>query len=194
MRITETQKRILKSAYSHEDKATLVPNRNTKYSLIEKGLVTEGSGYGYAYGAGVVILTPKGLNLCERKAFLGRLNMKRQEILDKVVSHARRQKIRAVSEENINYCRYRMDDGRKCFIGCLIPDNLYTEAFEEYTIFDHKLEPIQKFLGADSLEDVLFLQELQSIHDDVKGNPAKWEAAFKMIAEENNLIYSEPRT
>ena len=46
-----------------------------------------------------------------------------QEIFDTVVEHLRRQGHRAYKEEY--GCLYRLENGDKCAVGCLIPDHLY---------------------------------------------------------------------
>lgn len=54
-------------------------------------------------------------------------------------------------------CLYRASEGRKCAVGCLIPDELYNPAWE------HQIG-IASALGA-SPDLALFLEKAQEIHD-----------------------------
>lgn len=53
--------------------------------------------------------------------------MNPQEIFDTVVKHLREQGGPAHDNES---CAYRAPDGRKCAVGCLIPDYLYHKSME----------------------------------------------------------------
>jgi len=54
--------------------------------------------------------------------------MDRLGILQKVYEHSKKMKARAVTETGA--CMYRTEDGNKCFIGCLFPDELYVPSCE----------------------------------------------------------------
>jgi hypothetical protein len=54
--------------------------------------------------------------------------MTHQEIFDKVVAHFAIQRVQAVDENR--QCLYRTEDGRKCAIGALIPDEAYSPICE----------------------------------------------------------------
>ena len=64
----------------------------------------------------------------------------------------------------VDVCMYRTDDGNKCAIGCLIPDELYSEAMERSTVgaIIEGFPQIKKFF-----EDCnpKFLERMQSVHD-----------------------------
>lgn len=51
-----------------------------------------------------------------------------QELFDKVATHLLTQN--AKSQESDGTCAYRGENGTKCSIGCLIPDDKYDEDFE----------------------------------------------------------------
>lgn len=56
----------------------------------------------------------------------------KQKVYDKVARHLLTQNEKAVLEENM--CRYRTPDGRKCAVGCLIPDDVYHDSIEGDTV------------------------------------------------------------
>lgn len=72
---------------------------------------------------------------------------------------------------------YRGNEGRKCAIGALIPDEEYSKEFEDIEVRD-LLEPLQ----VPSLEglDPEKLQELQDIHDCF---PKEWRADLISFGE-----------
>ena len=54
--------------------------------------------------------------------------MTNQEAFDKVKAHLLLQNSRALYKNH--GCRYKDQDGKKCAVGCLIPDELYEDRFE----------------------------------------------------------------
>jgi len=54
--------------------------------------------------------------------------MTNQELFDRVVSHLRIQGTPATDEHGA--CMYRTEDGLRCAIGCLIPDDRYDPRWE----------------------------------------------------------------
>lgn len=90
--------------------------------------------------------------------------MNRQEILNTVYFHLKAQGKQALSSSG--NCVYLTDYGLKCAIGCLIPDDLYSESIEGKsvaTLFD---EGFMTTIFPDiSRSEVLFLSRLQKIHD-----------------------------
>jgi hypothetical protein len=90
-------------------------------------------------------------------------------------------------------CAYRGNNGKRCAIGCLIPDPMYDASIEgqsAYTLFDggNVLCEFQMlFLPKGVNTPLHFLKQLQSIHDDIL--PCHWEARLKRFAEEYNLQY-----
>lgn len=94
-----------------------------------------------------------------------KINLTKQEIINKVVEHFRQQKALAWDAAQ-GHCRYRTTDGRKCAVGALIPDALYREDFEEKSIktfnlhFDWDAIPFYA-------KDMVLLNKLQEAHDNI---------------------------
>jgi len=72
-----------------------------------------------------------------------------------------------------------MEDGRKCAVGCLIPDQLYDPAWEGKRVEEL---PISRLFGDVSLR---VLKAMQFVHD--KMNTDLWEGEFARIAEDYGL-------
>ena len=116
--------------------------------------------------------------------------MDRQEVFNKVATHLLTQKSKAqklVDDEFRAACYYLMEDGRKCAVGCLLPDG----------------HPGQKLMGTvsnllwqypdlaylwevDELNnDVWFLTRLQEIHDSV--DVENWHYQLTQFARDQKL-------
>lgn len=111
-----------------------------------------------------------------------------QEIFDTIVSHLRKQGERATVKGG-DTCRYRSYDGKKCAVGCLIPDDTYSKDYEGNDI-RHLLE--RNILPSDLQEEftahISMLSFFQIIHD---VNPIQtWEDDFKAYADHYGLIYN----
>jgi len=105
----------------------------------------------------------------------------KQETFDVVARHLLTQN--AKSEEVVNgrrYCRYRGDEGRRCAVGVLIPDDIYSAEFEGR--FADELGLLLPSLG----HDVDLCVELQHVHDCENG-PRKWPAHLRSLAERYGL-------
>ena len=89
--------------------------------------------------------------------------MTRQEIFDKVVAHFAVQR-EAAAEYGV--CMYRTPDGRKCAIGALIPDEVYSKRLEDKSVGTLLLE-FPDIMRASGLSggDLRFLSDLQAVHD-----------------------------
>lgn len=61
------------------------------------------------------------------------------------------------------YCTYRGDNGRKCAVGWLIPDENYSPAIEGDSALDRS---VQECLPAELKGKTQFLNKLQVVHDD----------------------------
>lgn len=72
-------------------------------------------------------------------------------------------------------CAYRGEDGTKCGIGCLIPDDRYLPSMEGKTVMDLMLWGKVNDLFEDPDHNIMFfLTDLQHVHD---GSPvADWKA------------------
>lgn len=100
---------------------------------------------------------------------------RRQRWFDTVTRHLLSQKEKSLFKEEDDSCAYRGLDGKKCAIGCLIPDSKYEPSMEGF----HATNPrILWYLSEEdepesiSGTDVCFLGELQGIHDNLK--PCEW--------------------
>jgi len=113
----------------------------------------------------------------------------RREIFEKIKKHLLSQGKQSMKEELVgNGCAYRGEDGLKCAIGCLIPDELYSLEIER-DIVDLRSHykffwiPFIKHLGIeDSDETIHFLSDLQRIHDHEKVED--WESSFDELEKE----------
>ena len=83
--------------------------------------------------------------------------MTNQEAFDTVVRHLRNQGRQAIDDGR---CSYLTQDGLKCAVGCLIPDDKYGTDFEGKSV---TILP-RTYLG---LEDVYYdlLERLEGVHD-----------------------------
>lgn len=118
--------------------------------------------------------------------------MNKQDTFDKVVKHARTQNEKAQDLVR-KQCLYRTESGLKCFIGCLIPDNLYNKGMESKTIIalhNHHNEVMEEIFGSELTKaDIDFLSNLQRIHD--QSEVRVWESKFKHLAETEGLVYNQ---
>jgi hypothetical protein len=138
--------------------------------------------------------------------------MTNQEIFNKVLTHLRTQGVMSYGSMG---CAYRADN-LSCAVGCLIPDALYSRAYEgkgvgslaiTYSDYDEdssesvRAEKLRKALeeGLQRPIDkplVEFLRDLQSAHDGYMpsepGKPmAEWETQMRRIARAHNLTHPD---
>lgn len=131
----------------------------------------------------------------------------KQAIFDKVARHllTQREKAQEYSVISGSSCRYRTEDGQKCAIGCLIPDELYDSVMEGVAAdnVEFVLKPLME-AGVISKEDFaeaehkaaygrvsplrFFLSRLQGIHDDL--SVPEWPDGLYKFAKEWDLDYS----
>lgn len=114
----------------------------------------------------------------------------RQELFDRIVKFARIQGARSFQEER-SLCMYREPQGRMCFVGALIPDDLYIKEVEGRNvraIVRAYPEISRKVLPSDlaAEESVCFLENMQYIHD--RFDPSAWEVEFRKYADSFNLV------
>lgn len=114
-----------------------------------------------------------------------------QEIFDKVVAPLLKQgrKSLLTTYEVCVGCAYRGDDGAKCSVGWLIPDDKYDPSFEGQ-IPDSSSPELRAVLLSEgvNMEDFhtgLLIEELQDLHDHHK--PEKWAQIATEIASHHNL-------
>ena len=93
--------------------------------------------------------------------------MDKQTIFDTVVNHLAAQGTQSMSggDPDTNReagCAYRGDNGTKCAVGCLIPDDMYNPKMENATVVSLAQ---RKELPAELYEHVDMLSDLQYAHD-----------------------------
>lgn len=125
--------------------------------------------------------------------------MNRQEILDAVILHARKQGRKAqvprssCKDDDDLLCVYRSPDGCKCFMGVLIEDKEYRHYWERMDIMmvlDDNRCPQSLISRLDPTSNRVFLPELQNIHD--MSYVHQWEEKFKALANIYELQYTPP--
>jgi hypothetical protein len=95
--------------------------------------------------------------------------MNRQEVFDTVVRHLFKQGKRAYRKSTQTSpvgCMYRADDGLKCAVGCLIPDDVYTPDMEWKTagqLISEHADVLPSWMQLRPIATLL--SELQSVHD-----------------------------
>ena len=111
-----------------------------------------------------------------------------QTIFDKVALHLIKQKAKAIkaggSEDPL--CAYRGDDGLKCAVGALIPDDKYRPYFEGSSLCYHT--PNTALARAAGLRTDLQLKlaaDLQTVHDECE--PEEWTYLLAKTAKHWNL-------
>lgn len=115
-----------------------------------------------------------------------------QETFNKVVAFARKQNKRC--QELDGSCRYRGSNGERCFVGALIPDDLYSSDMEGATakdiIADYKGVGVALLPSDIDREDGIdFFTSMQAIHD--QSSASEWEDHFVEFAARNNLTMPE---
>lgn len=117
-----------------------------------------------------------------------------QETFDVVVEHLRKQGAKALQcVEDNTACAYRGEDGMKCAVGVLIPDDKYSSSFEGLTAEDTPIKKVLAELG----HDIPLCKALQNVHDAFDPSPwymggKNWETEFQRVAAEFNLEYKRP--
>ena len=120
--------------------------------------------------------------------------MNNQEAFNKIWERAkdRREAFDDFEGSCMYRCRISEEETIACFVGALIPDELYDPAIERLSVKDlvdltdndlyKVLKPIADFLGG---VDVKFLSKCQNIHDAY--NPREWEGKLRAVAKEWDL-------
>jgi hypothetical protein len=115
--------------------------------------------------------------------------MTNQEAFTTVARHLLTQKERALKPNPHNpsnpFCAYRAEDGKKCAVGCLIPDDLYLKEMEDLPV--RRL--ITDFPNIASLfegVDLDLLRKLQMLHDSPIDVPY-WEIRLRHFAVDFKL-------
>lgn len=108
-----------------------------------------------------------------------------REIFDHVKQHLLTQNVRSTLGNGL--CAYRGENGCKCAIGCLIPDEVYKPEIEGSSIrvlLDYKLLPEE--LHRELVPHESLLDRLQTVHD--RREPSEWERSLYRIEMEENLL------
>jgi hypothetical protein len=112
-----------------------------------------------------------------------------QEIFNRVYTGLKAQGFkRSLSgpDDAVSRCRYRGEDGLKCAIGHLIPDEKYEEGLEGLCA---SVVEVRNASGTSGI-DWNFLDDLQVCHDE--GNtPADMERLLKRFAADYELVIEE---
>ncbi len=111
--------------------------------------------------------------------------MNMQELYNKVATHLLTQNKKSV--ENYIDCKYRGDNGLKCAIGCLIPDELYTPEFEGLKLCNLPSVLLES-IGINSVSCKSLASDLQTIHDHWSVN--HWKSELERLAVHYDLNYA----
>ena len=117
------------------------------------------------------------------------------KLINTIATHLAKQQKRSVTEKG---CAYRGDGGTMCAVGCLIPDELYTDRIETLTyagimsddvtndIQDHLLKILveEPFTDAGAFE---FYSAVQQFHDGVNYENCIDFPVFKQASEEKQI-------
>lgn len=109
--------------------------------------------------------------------------MNAQEIFDTVATHLLKQNARSmggIGDGGEPYCRYRGDAGRKCAIGCLIPDEVYTTEMERNPV-GALTTRFKEALPSYFREHIALLCDLQTIHDQYE--PSGWRDGLAYLGK-----------
>lgn len=97
-----------------------------------------------------------------------------QEAFDKVARHLLTQKRKSIGSKG--GCCYRTNEGLRCAIGCLIPDELYDRRLEGFYVSELR-ELLRKIINNPHMG---LLSELQHIHD--QREVEDWEPLLRDVA------------
>lgn len=125
--------------------------------------------------------------------------MTNQEIFNRVAKHLITQDAKAQNPEG--HCFYRMEDGRKCSVGCLIPDDKYNQKMEdvgslweyycpesgEVDLYNDDAKLMLEAIGATESQ-IPLLSALQDIHD--RCEVSLWRRSLHALAKRYNFDYS----
>jgi hypothetical protein len=110
--------------------------------------------------------------------------MGHQATFDRVVSQLRRQNAKAMGAFGL--CLYRAANGRRCAVGCLIPDGKYSPSLECQSLELETSGELRAILEEEG-HDVNLVRQLQMIHDTVLIH--HWETEFEKLAGKYKLDF-----
>lgn len=121
--------------------------------------------------------------------------MNNQEVFDAVAIHITEQGGKSLMNDYM--CAYRAPDGKRCAIGCLIPDHLYDRGIEGLGIngiYDKRHETGHRSAIMAFFEgvDLRLLHSLQVVHDNTFGDDAQdfvksFHKLMRRVAEQYDL-------
>ena len=123
--------------------------------------------------------------------------MNKQEMFNLIFCQALKQGERSLRnlqddplQGNSDSCAYRGLNGKRCFIGFIIPDELYSPAYEKHSVcelFEMSGELSDLLTPSDmsTYDAVNFLSQLQGIHDST--SPEIWEENLEKLAAQHDL-------
>lgn len=117
--------------------------------------------------------------------------MTRQEIFDKVVKHLLKQgeKSATIREDEGTRCLYRGPNGLMCAVGCLIPDEEYTDFMEDCPVGGlPSYCTVGSFVYELVGEHRTLLQDLQHIHDNYEVE--NWRHLLREYANDHCLEFN----
>jgi hypothetical protein len=106
--------------------------------------------------------------------------METQEMFDKICKHAKL----GVKSIGMQGCKYRGDNGSKCFVGVFIDDSDYIQDLERCSVW--QLTEMKK-IPADKSQ-VRFLKEMQGIHDGF--SVEEWHGKLEKYSTKNGLQFN----
>ncbi|HKR40089.1 MAG TPA: hypothetical protein VJU59_10515 [Paraburkholderia sp.] len=113
-----------------------------------------------------------------------------QDVFDIAAWHLLRQHSQAIAP-GTSKCMYRAPDGKRCAVGWLMPDDVYSRSLEFFSVRDlasmmldstrHEYHAFAAFL----IRHMVLLSDLQHMHD--SNPPVQWPARLRVIAHQNDL-------
>ncbi len=122
--------------------------------------------------------------------------MTKQEMFDTVATHLFSQGKQALYGDGT--CAYRGDEGTKCAIGCLIPDDVYTEDMEGRGIAENLSEDwdfpvLRRLFNTQHKQELAF--DLQAVHDQADPFTEKYiRQRMEVVAKAHGLSDAILRT
>lgn len=122
--------------------------------------------------------------------------MKAQEIFTKAVNGLRKQAAKSfrITHSRGEECAYRGEEGRKCAIGHVLPDEKYCPEMEGLPVTelrnDFEVDSIIMPSDLSESDGIAFLIRLQSIHDSYL--PSAWENKFKDLTLDFPILVLPP--
>ena len=115
-----------------------------------------------------------------------------QEIFDLVVEHALKQKKQSY-DNLLEMCKYRGPSGTKCFVGFLIPDELYFGEMEGklISVVLEEFPKVAEYLLGNNINPELkkkkrcLLEDLQELHDNYM--PNRWKDELEGLSVQYEL-------